>query len=94
VQLVSGRKPQSAARSGGRQTRMIPGVARMDLSLVGTTVAAVLTFFVLSYLLGDLPGVGDLFKFFYRWHCTSCWAVWLTHYLWPLGRLYPYVLCA
>ena len=42
---------------------MIPGV---DIDLIGTAVASVLTFFVFSYLLGDLPGLGPLFKFFYR----------------------------
>jgi hypothetical protein len=42
---------------------MIPGV---NIDLIGTAVASVLTFFVFSYLLGDLPGLGPLFKFFYR----------------------------
>jgi len=38
----------------------------VSLDLIGTMVAALLTFFVFSYLLGDLPGLGVLFKFFYR----------------------------
>ena len=72
---------------------MIPGVARMDLSLVGTTVAAVLTFFVLSYLLGDLPGVGDLFKFFYRLalHILVGAGVAYALLVAAWGVLYPYV---
>ena len=45
---------------------MIPGVAGLDFNVIGTAVAAVLTFFVFSYLLGDLPAVGGVFKFFYR----------------------------
>jgi len=45
---------------------MIPGMPGLDIDLIGTAVAAVLTFFVFSYLLGDLPGLGPLFKFFYR----------------------------
>jgi hypothetical protein len=38
----------------------------VSLDLVGTIVAALLTVFVLGYLLGDLPGMGGLFKFLYR----------------------------
>jgi hypothetical protein len=38
----------------------------LPVDLIGTAVAALLTFFVFSYLLGDLPGIGPLFKFFYR----------------------------
>lgn len=38
----------------------------MNLDLIGTGLAAVLTFFVLGYLLGDVPGLGAMFKFFYR----------------------------
>lgn len=38
----------------------------MDVDVIGTVAAAVLTFFVFSYLLGDLPGLGSVFKFFYR----------------------------
>jgi hypothetical protein len=45
---------------------MIPGVAGMDFNFIGTAVAAVLTFFVFGYLLGDLPAVGGLFKGLYR----------------------------
>jgi len=45
---------------------MTPDLPGLDIDLIGTTVAAVLTFFVFSYLLGDLPGLGPLFKFFYR----------------------------
>jgi len=45
---------------------MIPGIPGLDIDLIGTAVAAALTFFVFSYLLGDLPGLGPLFKFFYR----------------------------
>jgi len=45
---------------------MIPDIPGLDIDLIGTAVAAVLTFFVFSYLLGDLPGLGPLFKFFYR----------------------------
>jgi hypothetical protein len=72
---------------------MIPGVAGMDLNLVGTTVAAVLTFFVLSYLLGDLPGVGDLFKFFYRLalHILVGAGVAYALLVAGWGVLYPYV---
>jgi hypothetical protein len=36
------------------------------IDLIGTVVAALLTLFVFSYLLGDLPGLGVLFKFLYR----------------------------
>ena len=72
---------------------MIPGVAGMDLSLVGTTVAAVLTFFVMGYLLGDLPGVGDLFKFFYRLalHILVGAGVAYALLVAAWGVLYPYV---
>jgi hypothetical protein len=45
---------------------MIPNIPGLDIDLIGTAVAAALTFFVFSYLLGDLPGLGPLFKFFYR----------------------------
>jgi hypothetical protein len=38
----------------------------VSLDFIGTIVAALLTFFVLGYLLGDLPGLGGLFKFLYR----------------------------
>lgn len=41
----------------------IPGI---DVELIETVVAALLTFFVFGYLLGDLPALGPLFKFFYR----------------------------
>jgi hypothetical protein len=41
-------------------------IAGLPLDLIGTIVAAVLTFLVFSYLLGDLPGLGGLFKGFYR----------------------------
>ena len=72
---------------------MIPGLAGMDLSLVGTTVAAVLTFFVLSYLLGDLPGVGGLFKSFYRLalHILVGAGVAYALLVAAWGVLYPYV---
>lgn len=45
---------------------MIPDIPGLDVDLIGTAVAAVLTFFVFGYLLGDLPGLGPLCKFFYR----------------------------
>lgn len=38
----------------------------LPVDLIGTVVAALLTIFVFLYLLGDLPGLGPLFKFFYR----------------------------
>ena len=72
---------------------MIPGVAGMDFTLVGTAVAAVLTVFVFSYLLGDLPGVGDLFKFFYRLalHILVGAGVAYALLVAGWGVLYPYV---
>jgi len=72
---------------------MIPGLAGVDLSLIGTAVAAVLTFFVLSYLLGDLPGVGDLFQFFYRLalHILVGAGVAYALLVAGWGVLYPYV---
>ncbi len=36
------------------------------IDVITTTVAALLTLFVFGYLLGDLPGLGALFKFLYR----------------------------
>lgn len=36
------------------------------VDVITTIVAALLTLFVLGYLLSDLPGLGALFKFFYR----------------------------
>jgi hypothetical protein len=38
----------------------------LPIDLIGTFVGALLTLFVFSYLLGDLPGIGGLFKGFYR----------------------------
>jgi hypothetical protein len=72
---------------------MIPGLVGVDLSLIGTAVAAVLTFFVLSYLLGDLPGVGDLFQFFYRLalHILVGAGVAYALLVAGWGVLYPYV---
>ena len=72
---------------------MIPGLAGVDLSLIGAAVAAVLTFFVLSYLLGDLPGVGDLFQFFYRLalHILVGAGVAYALLVAAWGVLYPYV---
>ncbi len=72
---------------------MIPGLVGVDLSLIGTAVAAVLTFFVLSYLLGDLPGVGDLFQFFYRLalHILVGAGVAYALLVAAWGVLYPYV---
>jgi hypothetical protein len=72
---------------------MIPGLAGVDLSLIGTAVAAVLTFFVLSYLLSDLPGVGDLFQFFYRLalHILVGAGVAYALLVAGWGVLYPYV---
>jgi len=72
---------------------MIPGVAGIDFTLVGTAVAAVLTFFVLSYLLGDLPGVGDLFHIFYRLalHILVGAGVAYALLVAGWGVLYPYV---
>lgn len=45
---------------------MIAEVSGVSIDLIGTAVAFVLTLCVFSYLLGDLPGLGPLFKFFYR----------------------------
>ena len=72
---------------------MIPGVAGVDFNLIGTAVAAVLTFFVLGYLLGDLPGVGALFKFFYRLalHILVGAGVAFALLVAGWGVLYPYV---
>ncbi len=72
---------------------MIPGLAGMDFTLVGTAVAAVLTVFVFSYLLGDLPGVGDLFKFLYRLalHILVGAGVAYALLVAGWGVLYPYV---
>jgi len=72
---------------------MIPGVAGMDFTLVGTAVAAVLTVFVFSYLLGDLPGMGALFKFFYRLalHILVGAGVAYALLVAGWGVLYPYV---
>ena len=72
---------------------MIPGLAGVDLSLIGTAVAAVLTFFVFSYLLSDLPGVGDLFQFFYRLalHILIGAGVAYALLVAGWGVLYPYV---
>jgi hypothetical protein len=72
---------------------MIPSVAGVDFILVGTAIAAVLTFFVLSYLLGDLPGVGGLFKFFYRLalHILVGAGVAYALLVAGWGVLYPYV---
>jgi hypothetical protein len=72
---------------------MIPSVAGVDLDLIGTAVAAVLSFFVLSYLLGDLPGVGALFKFFYRLalHILVGAGVAVALLVAGWGVLYPYV---
>jgi hypothetical protein len=52
-----------------------------------------LTFFVLSYLLGDLPGVGNLFKFFYRLalHILVGAGVAYALLVAGWGVLYPYV---
>jgi len=72
---------------------MIPSLVGVDLSLIGTAVAAVLTFFVLSYLLSDLPGVGDLFQFFYRLalHILVGAGVAYALLVAAWGVLYPYV---
>jgi hypothetical protein len=72
---------------------MIPGVAGVDFNLIGTAVAAVLTFFVFSYLLGDLPAVGDVFKFFYRLalHILVGAGVAYALLVAVWGVLYPYV---
>ena len=72
---------------------MIPSVVGVDFNLVGTAVAAVLTFFVFCYLLGDLPGVGDLFKFFYRLalHILVGAGVAYALLVAGWGVLYPYV---
>ena len=72
---------------------MIPGVAGVDFNLIGTAVATVLTLFVFGYLLGDLPAVGDLFKFFYRLalHILVGAGVAYALLVAVLGVLYPYV---
>jgi hypothetical protein len=72
---------------------MIPGVAGVDFNLIGAAVAAVLTVFVFSYLLSDLPGVGDLFKFFYRLalHILVGAGVAYALLVAVWGVLYPYV---
>ena len=45
---------------------MIPDSLLPMIDLAGTAIAALLTFLVLGYLLGDVPGLGGVFKFFYR----------------------------
>jgi hypothetical protein len=45
---------------------MIPESLLPLIDLAGTALAALLTFFVLGYLLSDVPGLGVVFKFFYR----------------------------
>ena len=72
---------------------MIPGLAGIDSTLVGTAIAAVLTVSIFSYLLGDLPGVGGLFKFFYRLalHILVGAGVAYALLVAGWGVLYPYV---
>ena len=45
---------------------MIPDSLLSMIDLAGTAVAVLLTFFVFGYLLGDVPGLGVILKFFYR----------------------------
>jgi hypothetical protein len=72
---------------------MIPGLAGIDFNLIGMIAAAVLTFFVFSYLLGDLPAVGEVFQLFYRLalHILVGAGVAYALLVAVWGVLYPYV---